>query len=197
MMAQSEWSSFQFDLQIPDPTRPYGDDERGVCGPSARLVPFTPQALVADAIVGRRIDELSPAVGTYGMGGPGFFGLRLGREWLVVAIWGAADWMSAAGRCVGDAFYDNYGRPKPWLADWRWGCWEDEFSRKVIGQCVRSLTLEPHYLQIMLEDGFELTIEEPSDRRPVYEGTGQPRVFGNDDDLRTCVFLSPTTELWV
>jgi hypothetical protein len=50
-------------------------------------------------VVGREIFETSRYLGSYGMGGPGFFGFRLGKkgrypeEWLVLTIWGADNWL--------------------------------------------------------------------------------------------------------
>lgn len=50
-------------------------------------------------IVGRTILDCNKYLGSYGMGGPGFFGLKLekkGRfreEWLVLTMWGATEWL--------------------------------------------------------------------------------------------------------
>ncbi len=126
------------------------------------------------------------------MGGPGFFGLRLGAEWLVVAIWGAGDWMTAQARCVQDMAYEDYGRPRPWLVDD-----DTELSAHVVGQRVRSIDVQRHSLRIVLANAFDFTIEEAPDRRPLFEGNKQPRRFNDDDDLRRAVFLAPTAEVWV
>ena len=75
--------------EIPDPTKPIPEEDRGMVGPSGELIPFEPILLEASDVVGRTVDEIVPHVGTYGMGGPGFFGIRLGNEWLTIAIWGA------------------------------------------------------------------------------------------------------------
>jgi hypothetical protein len=130
------------------------------------------------------------------MGGPGFFGLRLGSEWLVIAIWGAAEWMSARGRQVGDPFHSDYGRDRPWLADWDRAC-PDELSVHLVGQSIVSVSIERHALKILFENGFDLTIDESPDRRPIFQGNGEPRRFKDNDDLRRAVFLAPTVEIWV
>jgi len=96
-----------YEYEIPDPAHPIPESERGMCGPSGQLVKFHPPPVSADEVVGRHIAKVSPNVGTYGMGGPGFFGLCLGDEWLVVAIWGAAEWMLFADRLVADSFYEK------------------------------------------------------------------------------------------
>ena len=187
-----------YDYEIPDLDQPIPVNERGL-GPSGRLQPFTPPPLSADQVIGRTVEEICSGVGTYGMGGPGFFGLRLGSEWLVIAVWGAGEWMQSQGRCVQDSFHDNYGRPRPWLADWVVGK-TDELSAHLVGQKIRSIDVRRHSLRLVLENEVDLTIEEASDHRPLFEGidgTKKPRQFTDDDDLRRAVFLAPTIEIWV
>lgn len=179
-----------YDYEIPDPDEPIPDNERGL-GPSGRLRPFAPP-LSAEQVIGRTVQEICPCLGTYGMGGPGFFGLRLGSEWLIIAVWGAGDWMTARGRCVGDAYYREHGHPTPWLAGE-----SDELAVSLVGQRVRSIAVRRHSLRIVFENELDLTIEEASDHRPVLEGTKEPRRFTDEDDLRRAVFLAPTSEIWV
>lgn len=157
-------------------------------------MPFTPAPVLPAGVVGGRVDEFSPILGTYGMGGPGFFGLRLDGEWLVVALWGAAEWMTAYGRAVGDFFYLANGRPKPWLAD---DATRTQFSEQLIGRHVVDIAIHQHSLKLLFANGFDLTIEESAERRPIFQGSRTPRAFAAEDDLRRAVFLSPTTELWV
>jgi hypothetical protein len=126
------------------------------------------------------------------MGGPGFFGLRLGAQWLVVAIWGAAEWIMAGDRAVGDWFHQEYGRPRPWITHDG-----DGLSERVVGRGIAGLEIERHSLRLSLDSGFALWIEQSPERRPVFEGTKEPRAFAEEDDLRRVVFLSPTNEIWV
>jgi hypothetical protein len=177
------------EYEIPDRDQPIPVNERGL-GPSGRLRPFAPPPISAEAVIGRTVEEICPYVGTYGMGGPGFFGLRLGLEWLVIAVWGAGEWMVSQGRCVEDSFHDN--RPRPWLAGE-----SDELSVELVGQRIRSINVRRHSLRIVFENEVDLTIEETSDHRPLFEGTKEPRQFTDDDDLRRAVFLAPTIEIWV
>lgn len=105
-------TSLRYEFQIPDPTKPISGD-LSPCGSEYELMDFKPQAVSAEMVVGRTVDEICLYVGTYGMGGPGFFGLRLGTEWLVVAIWGAASWILVDGRIVEDGFWEDNGWPRP------------------------------------------------------------------------------------
>lgn len=181
--------------EIPDPALLSPDAQRGM-RPSAPLIAFHPLPISASDVLGKVVQEVSDCVGTYGMGGPGFFGLRLGREWLVVAVRGAAEWMTARGRNVGDSFHDNYGRPRPWLADWISEN-PDELSPHLLGGTISSIAVEKHSMKIELDNGFDLTIAEAPDDRPIFEGSKEARRFTTSDDLRRAVFLAPTTEIWV
>jgi len=126
------------------------------------------------------------------MGGPGFFGLRLDGDWLVIAIWGAGEWMRAGGRAILDEFYEDYGRSKPWVSNDF-----DELSDTILGRMLSSVEVDKHFLRISVDGAPDLVIEESSDSRPVFEGTKEPRAFAADDDLRRVVFIAPTDELWV
>jgi hypothetical protein len=126
------------------------------------------------------------------MGGPGFFGLRFNREWLVVSVWGAATWIHCDDRIVEDTFYEKYGRRVPWITNTR-----DELSPRVVGSDIHALRVSRDSMSIQLSSGAELVIEETPERRPILEGSKESRAFAPDDDLRQGVFLSPTAEIWV
>lgn len=176
----------QFD--IPDPSQPTEDN---AIGPSGQLVAFSPSPASAQDVIGKEVTRVSDHVGTYGMGGPGFFGLQLGDQWLVVAMWGAGDWMTSDGRLVTDFFYDSRDRTRPWIHGEF-----DELSPLIVGQTITSFDVRPHSMEIVFSNGVELTIEENASVRPHYEGNGLPRQFKPEQDLRNSVFLSPTDELW-
>jgi hypothetical protein len=101
-------SSVLYKFKIPDPARPVGGNPPP-WGPVCELVDFHPGALTAERVVGRTVGEICTCAGTYGMGGPGFLGLRLGDEWLIIAIWGAASWVQVDGRIVYDVFWEQNG----------------------------------------------------------------------------------------
>ncbi|MEM9556555.1 MAG: hypothetical protein AAGC60_20015 [Acidobacteriota bacterium] len=180
------------EFEIPDPKRPIPPDQRGVCGPSGHLIPFHPDPLDAQALVGRSIDELSLGVGTYGMGGAGFFGLRLQDDWLVIALWGSGDWIEIEGRVLTDCYFDDDGRQRPWLVEDE----PDEITPRIVGQTISRLDLSARSLCLELGSGLEVRIEESAARRPVLRN-GKPRALRTDEDLRGSVFLAPTRELWI
>src|SRR5262245_29694884 len=83
-------------------------------GPSGKLVPFRPRMLDSSRVIGREILGWIPYAGSYGMGGPGFVAFNLGDEWLIVAIWGAGDWMRFDDRLLADIFADKHERQRGW-----------------------------------------------------------------------------------
>ena len=185
-----------YEYQIPNPAKPIPESERAL-GPSGELINFSPEQVIPAVIIGQTVLEICPYLGTYGMGGPGFFGLRVEIGWLVIAIWGASEWMTAKGRNIGDSFHDNYGRGKPWLADWQPEEERDELSKNLLGQKITNFEVAQKSLCILFENGFDITIQEHGKTRPILEGNKLPRNFQEEDDLRKAVFLSPTTEIWV
>lgn len=177
---------------IPDLDRPILEDRRGPCGPSAHLVPFDPPPLREADVVGRAIDEVLTHVGCYGMGGPGYFGLRLGAAWLVVAISGAGEWIEVDGRLVEDGFHEIHNRPPPWIGEG-----VDRLGPKLVGTRIAALDVRRHALTMTFSNGMTLRVHEAPERRPTFQGNGSPRAFLDGDDLRKAVFLAPTAEIWV
>jgi hypothetical protein len=186
-----KWSHVITKFNIPDPTRPIPIEERRL-GPSGELIPFAPIPLDSNTIIGCTIDEVSTCVGTYGMGGPGFFGLRLGSDWLVISIWGAAEWILVDDRLIGDLRHDKYGRPLPWKHSQN-----DALTPHLVGTKISSIRIDKHSLEMRFANDSVLMIDENSSRRPILEGNKKPREFTEGDDLRRAVFLSPTDEIWV
>lgn len=185
-------SSLGSNFEIPDPSRPISEEERGLFGPSGHLIPFVPNALSAEQVTGRQVDEVLTLVGTNGMGGPGYFGLRLEDEWLVVAIWGAGEWIVADGILIQDLHFEKYGRPSPWITEE-----SDNLRPKLVGSKITALELNQHFMRISFSNGMSLVIDESAEDRPILEGTKKQRKFLAEDDLRKAVFLSPTVEIWV
>ncbi|KCV83643.1 hypothetical protein ATO10_02745 [Actibacterium atlanticum] len=185
-------SSLIRSYEIPDKTRPIPEDERGMCGPSAELIPFKPDRLEAENVIGRRVDEVTCHIGTYGMGGTGFFGMRLDSEWLTIAIHGAGNWITVDGLLVEDTFFDDYARPEPWINEAG-----DRLSPVLVGSRIVAIDVTARAMHMTFSNGSSLDIKEAADYRPIFQGTKQPRLFVSGDDLCDVVFLSPTSEIWV
>lgn len=178
-------------FQIPT-GRSIPDEEQGDFGPSAELVDFTPKPLSENDLAGCRVDEVTANAGTYGMGSPGFFGIRFGEQWLIISIWGAGEWLNVGGRRVMDSHHERNGTPVPWISTKG-----DDLSPLLVGRNVTSLALTKTTMALGFDDDVSLRIEDESSSRPVFGGTKQARAFEETDDLRSAVFLSPTPEIWV
>ncbi len=179
-----------YKFRVPDESRPIGG-EPPPWGPFFELVDFKPGALSLEQVVGRPVDEMCTHVGTYGMGGPGFFGLRLADKWLVISIWGASSWIQINGRIVQDIFWNKTGMPRPWISDEG-----DELSNRLVGQTISAIDVRRYSLMITIGD-LCLAVTEQPDGRPIFAGNGKPRKLSKGDDLRRAVFIAPTAEIWV
>lgn len=193
-MVEGAWNPLYTRFQIPDLSKPPVATS-GLFGPTHDLIDFAPGRLDPARVVGRKIEQLETSVGTYGMGGPGFFGLRLGDDWLVVTLWGAGEWISCCGRLVEDVFYVESGRPAPWIdqrVDWE----GIEFRRAVIGRTITSIVVAKLSMRIELDNGFDFSIDEDPAARPA-TFSGVARSLAASEDLRDGVLLFPTAEIWV
>jgi len=164
------------DMEVPDPAGAPEGWDAGPMGPSAPLVPFRPDPVDPAEVVGSEVRGWTPNAGTYGMGGPGFLGLDLGKHWLVVTLWGAASWIRLDDRLLDDVPRGD--------------------DHVLVGWTITALTVERSWMAIDLDGDHTLRLAHDPDDRPRL-AQGQPRVLGSDDDLRTAVVLSPTTEIWV
>jgi len=178
-----------YTYEISDPKQPLSQTGMGAPG---RLVSFKPPPLDPTKVIGREIVGWIPYAGMYGMGGPGFVGFNLKDEWLVVAVWGAAEWMRLDGRLLQDIFSEKYGRDPGWNSEPE-EVWQNLFT----GRRFAEFSVERTSLRARLDDGRPLLISDDPNDRPLLEGNGNPREIGADDDLRRVVFLAPTAEIWV
>lgn len=168
-------------MEVPDPAGAPDGWDGGPLGPTAPLVPFRPEPVEPEDVVGATVAAWTANAGTYGMGGPGFVALDLGGRWLVVTLWGAGSWIR-----VDDRLLDEVDRDDPTV---------------LVGWTVTGCVVERTWLALDLAgpDGsaHSLRLAHDADDRPRFAGSGDPRAFGPDDDLRTAVVLAPTTEIWV
>ena len=181
-----------FKFEIPDLDHPYPEEEVSPMGPSGPLSPFEPEPVDVAQVIGREIDKWTPYAGTYGMGGPGFMGFRFESEWLIIAIWGAGNWLDLDGRLITDMFWQKHHRTKPWEADPN-----SDFDSLFVGRKFTSLEIARDSLAASFDDGRALTLSSDSAARPLFEGNGEARSVGPEDDLRRTIFMAPTSELWI
>lgn len=112
-----------------------------------------------DSLLGSRVIGFSTHLGTYGMGGPGFFGLLLekdgDRQYLVYAVWASGQYILLDGRVI--ECHLNYNKShRPWISSWagepeeeQW----DELTPKVTGSRITAVRLTDDELQLELTQG--------------------------------------------
>ncbi|GAB1858421.1 hypothetical protein MHTCC0001_32580 [Flavobacteriaceae bacterium MHTCC 0001] len=103
---------------------PEGDEEAslmyGEIGKDEQLLFNRPKLLKQvdkTTIIGLEIKDFSSNLGTYGMGGPGFFGVLLSNgEYLTYAVWGAGNYVIIDNQVV-ECNPDLYHKTKPWVSN--------------------------------------------------------------------------------
>ncbi|WP_136439833.1 hypothetical protein [Pacificoceanicola onchidii] len=176
------------DFQIPDLDRPLPEARQGGMFGDYELMPLEHQVATAAKICGRRIENMQNNLGSYGMGGYGFFGLDLGGEWLVVPIHLAAMWLVLDGRP-----FDGPKEKRPWILDGN-----DQLAlERMVGATIINAEFAKDHLKIVLDNEAVISIDADPRSRARFEGTGHPRAFLDSDDLASAVFLSPSPEIYV
>jgi hypothetical protein len=142
--------------------------------------------------IGARVVGFHSHLGTYGMGGPGFFGLLLAprgeveeREYLVAAVWGAEEYLLLDERVIGChpnyyASYRPWTRDQPGGGDAKEGEEEggaDELEAVLVGATIVAAAIEDDRLRLSLvQSGTEHVLEfVKQDPRQPPLSHGQPR----------------------
>jgi hypothetical protein len=148
-----------------------------------------------DRVVGRRVLKWSAYCGTYGQGGPGFFGLQLAagnghaEEWLILRLWSAPAWLTVNGRWLdaNQSRHPNGSRPlHSNFHDAKW----DEFAPLVTGQTITSFDLSKKSFELVIGSAKIEFSEDPASR-PIYAGSKKPRILSDGDDLRIAWIIAP------
>ena len=130
------WLTYQ-EMHLPE-----GDEEAyllyGEFDPIKETLMFNKPNQLEDgtSLVGRSITSYSTHLGTYGMGGPGFFGLLLDdREYLVYTAWDSSSYVEVNKRIVScnPKYYDE---ARPWISTYGEGLSWDELSEILVGAVI-------------------------------------------------------------
>lgn len=167
-------------------------------------VPQTLREVGVGRVVGRRIVEWMANLGSYGMGGPGFFGLRLNatdeypEEWLALRLWGADNWLLLDGQWVG-GHPNQYHVQMPLISDFGGDESWDRMSERLVGAVIEDMQAERDESVIVLAQGEErhrLEIPKDPGRLPLYGGTMEPHAWSPGEDQRDAWIIAQG-ELWV
>lgn len=177
---------------IPDLDQPLPADLQGGMMGDYEMVALTAGKVTAEALQGRQVKALSCNLGSYGMGGYGFFGMLLDEEWLIVPIHAAATWIELDGRLL-EGSIGSEGHPKPWITD----ADDTALIARLAEATITGATLGKHAFDLRFDNGAVLQVAEDPSQRPKLPGTGLPRAFLDSDDLAEALFFSPLPDVFV
>lgn len=152
----------------------------------------------ASLIRGATVTRTSEYLGSYGMGGPGFVGLRLrlssGRHtWVVFTVWAAAGWLTINDDLLTEGYFPDEQRKL-------------SSSRRLrrLSDLVGSTLTDTHLGRELAELTFTgsagslvLRLRRDSSALPVHRGSKQPKVLAASQDLRDAVIISRRGALWM
>jgi hypothetical protein len=139
-------------------------------------VPRALDAFGTDKLLNAEILKVSTNLGTYGMGGPGFFGIQCGADpdsvWLNVALWNAASYILLDGRVI-SCHSNYYPQYHPWTEEGN-----DELFRVFENAVITAIDLTEQDCTVrFVSNGqieHECAICRFSDKLPP-QGNGKPR----------------------
>lgn len=151
------------------------------------------------APAGARVVEVSTHLGTYGMGGMGFFGLRVeggapaGTRWLVVTLWGAESWATLDGCVIEDDLFAD--RRAALVAEGR----ELRSLACLVGARVVAVRCDDVALEFECErGGVRHRLEFRGDGRDAlaWRGSGEPPRLAAGESMLDAVVVSESGYLW-
>ena len=145
-----------------------------------------------EGIINRRIASWKPYYGTYGMGGPGFFGLELGSttywpttDHLVLTLWCAAGWLLLDDEWI-EVHPNQYATRRPLYSNFgpklRW----DDVTPRLVGGTIEKFALgrTSCSLTIRTQDAIHvLELPEDTSRLSLPGGSLQRQIWNSDEDI--------------
>ncbi len=120
--------------------------------------PIALNNMSVDCLENQKITGFSNHLGSYGMGGPGFFGLLLSnQQYLVFAVWGAGSYVLLNQRVV-ECHPDLYDEHRPWLSNFGGDLTWDELSYALLDATIQDVCLSEHELALTLERDGEVCL---------------------------------------
>jgi hypothetical protein len=153
-------------------------------------------------ILQRKILCWSPNIGSYGMGGPGFWGFKLGttgghlQEWLILTVWNAGDCLLFDGK-RGEIFAADFMAEHPGadMEAFRQHHLTrvNEITEKIIGSKIMRAHITPTSSKILFQRGYEThRLEIPNDS----SGRLQSRGWQPEESQLDAWVLSEKNEIW-
>ena len=151
-------------------------------------------------VIGRKILETNPFLGSYGMGGPGFFGLKLEeksrypKEWLVLTVWEANAWLLVNNKWL--SYPNGFYTPKQCFikTETNFSKSTEQINSIFINFIIADFKLHNRLFKIFLQnDNRILKLELPSDLRRLPPcGNGCNRKWYKGEKLENGLIISHT-----
>jgi hypothetical protein len=146
---------------------------------------------------GAIVKRTSAYLGSYGMGGPGFIGLRLRlprghRVWVVFTVWSAAGWLTIGDDLLAEGYFPD--EQQDLVGTRRFRPLSD-----LVGSALMGVRLEHDLAELTFSgapDSLVLRLRRDSTSLPVHRGSKQPKVLAPSQDLRDAIIVSRRGSLW-
>jgi hypothetical protein len=137
-------------------------------------------------ILNRKILDVVQYLGSYGMGGPGFFGIKLEKlkkypeEWLVLRIWGGTNWLHFNGSII--ECHPDQKIWKPYGAE--------NVKIILLANSIKSAVIRTKSCVFKFQNGPILELKRDPKTRPVYWGNKESRILSKNDNLNDAWILT-------
>lgn len=132
-------------------------------------------------------------LGSYGQGGPGFFGLKCekgsGSFWIVFTLWGAVDWLTLDGKLMEHGDHETT-RPARAPAN---------APASILGGTIQSVDFMDDRALIALrcaDSTRMIELRRDGATVPPWGGSGEKKSFGADESLEDAIVTSRRADLW-
>jgi hypothetical protein len=166
--------------------------------PRKGSIPITLRQTGLERILGRQVLSISQYLGSYGMGGAGFFGLQLKKtkeysmDWLVLRLWGADNWLHFDGHII-----NCHSNQVPKFTPLN----SQELKKTIKGLTLVSAEVMDKSSYFILDGGptqiHRLEIKEDPASRPLTGGSNEQHKFNPGESCWNAWVVSKTQHLVV
>lgn len=144
------------------------------------------------------VTQTCTCLGSYGMGGPGFAGLRLRLSndrpiWIVFTLWAADGWLTVGDDLLADGYLEDERQKLAHTREFR------QLS-DFVGSTITQIRLDQGIVELAFDQAatpMTLRLQQDSSSLPVHRGSKQPKVLETSQDIRDAVIISRRARLWL
>ena len=142
--------------------------------------------------VGQSVRRIDTCLGSYGMGGPGFFGLQFRNGWIIYRLWDAVGWLTLNGKLIEESLFPDEREPlgKEKLVS----------ANQLEGAILYAVECgnEQYDLTFTANNAsFRLSLRRDGLAVPHWRENDRPKVFADNESLEDAIVLSRTGRLWL